>query len=98
MQKPYNFDAYTPPRLTAAELQKERERLILRRQLRLLRLAGTLMSLALVAFAIFVLPENQLMSMIVTVIAAAGLLGASVVTVVFSARGGALLQPGERSV
>ena len=98
MQKPYNFEAYTPPRLTAAKLQKEREKRELRRQLRLLRISGALMSLALVAFAILVLPESRLLSMIVTVFAALGLLGAGVVSVVFSFRGGALLQPEERSV
>ena len=26
MQNPYNFESYIPPRLTAAELQKEREK------------------------------------------------------------------------
>jgi len=56
------------------------------------------MSLALIVFAILVLPENRLVSMIVTVFAALGLLGAGVVSVVFSFRGGALLQPEERSV
>ena len=98
MQNPYNFEACTPPRLTMAELQKESERRTLLRQLRLLRIAGALMSLALVAFAILILPENRLVSMIVTVFAALGLLGAGAVSVVFSFRGGALLQPEERSV
>ena len=98
MQNPYNFEACTPPRLTAAELQKESERRTLLRQLRLLRIAGALMSLALIVFALLVLPENRLVSMIVTVFAALGLLGAGAVSMVFSFRGGALLQPEERSV
>ena len=98
MQNPYNFESYIPPRLTAAELQREREKRALRRQLRLLRIAGALMSLALIVLAILVLPENRLISMIVTAVAALGLLGAGAVSVVFSFRGGALLQPEERSV
>ena len=98
MTKPYNFESFDPPHLSAAQLQREREHRLLRRQLRLLRIAGALMSLALIVFAILILPESRLMSMIVTVFAAQGLLGAGAVSVVFSARGGALLRPGERSV
>lgn len=98
MRNPYNFEAHTPPRLSAAALKKEHESRVLRRQLRLLRIAGVLMSLALVVFAILVLPKSRMISMLVTIFAALGLLGAGVVSVVFSFRGGALLQPEERSV
>lgn len=83
MNRIYNFDAATPPRITEAGLQEEIKRRTLKRQILILRIASLLSCLCMAVFAFFILRDSVIIAAASIVMMTLTLIGSGMIQLVF---------------
>ncbi|MBQ9767189.1 MAG: hypothetical protein IJW37_03715 [Lachnospiraceae bacterium] len=79
----YNFDEYTPPKLTEQMLCEELKRRALRRQTRILRLASLFVCICFLICAALLFPDYPVLALACTVFVIFSLAANGIISIVF---------------
>lgn len=81
--QPFDFEKETPPKITAASLQKEISRRKLIRQIRLLKLAALILACCVLAFAAVIVRDSLLLCAVAVAFVCVSLSGYIILSALF---------------